>query len=124
MSIENARERAARLEALFENSPLPQLECDAAGHVVTCNRAAERALGMSHDEMAGRAFASFIGRAQAADRTLSAAHGPASQEIEIRGRGGELRRCTASLTPLPAPEGMKPGFAVTLSGLDVPAEVK
>lgn len=124
MSIESARERASRLEALFENSPLPQIECDAAGHVVTCNRAAERMLGMAHDQIVGRPFASFLAGPQAPGKALAAAEAPTSVEIEIRGRDGRAHACTASFTPLLAPIGIKPGFAVTLSGLDVPAEVK
>jgi PAS domain S-box-containing protein len=124
MSIEHARERAGRLEALFENSLLPQIECDGAGNVVTCNRAAQRVLGVSHGEIAGRPFAYYLAGPYAASKAIAGAQAPVNVELEIRGRDGQPHACSASFTPLPAIEGIRPGFAVILSGLDVPAEVK
>lgn len=41
-----------------------------------------------------------------------------------RASGGEVVACTASFTPLPAAEGRRPGFAVILCGLTIPADVK
>lgn len=124
MSIEHARERAARLEALFENSLLPQVECDGSGNVVTCNRAAQRVLGVSHAEIAGRPFAGYLAGPYADSKAVAGAQAPVNVELEIRGRDGQPHACSASFTPLPALEGIQPGYAVILSGLDVPAEVK
>jgi PAS domain S-box-containing protein len=124
MSIEHARERAGRLEALFENSLLPQVECDGSGNVVTCNRSAQRVLGVSHAEIAGRPFANYLAGPYAASKAMAGAQAPVNVELEIRGRDGQPHPCSASFTPLPAPEGIRPGYAVILSGLDVPAEVK
>lgn len=124
MSIEHARERAGRLEALFENSLLPQIECDGSGNVVTCNRAAQRVLGVSHGDIAGRPFASHLVGPYASSKAMAGAQAPVNVALEIRGRDGLPHACTASFTPLPSMEGMRPGYAVVLTGLDVPAEVK
>ena len=124
ISIEAARERAGRLETLFENSPLPQLECDSTGIIITCNRAAERLLGQKYEDIVGRSFAGFLAGPYASGKALAGAHEPVNVEVEVRGRRGELHLCTASFTPLPAPEGIKPGFALILSGMSLPAEVK
>jgi hypothetical protein len=35
-----------------------------------------------------------------------------------------VQPCTASFAPLPGREGVQPGFAVILSGVEIPAEVK
>lgn len=91
---------------------------------MTCNRAAQHVLGASHADIAGRPFASYLAGPYAASKAVAAAQAPVNVEIEVRGRDGLAHPCTASFTPLPVLEGMKPGFAVILSGLDIPAEVK
>lgn len=124
VSVESARGRAARLEALFEDSPLPQLECDARGRIVTVNRAAERLFGEGHDALAGRPFASLLHGADAESRVRAGARDAGQAEIEVRGPSDERLPCTAAFTRLPAPEGLAPGYAVALCGLSVPADVK
>jgi PAS domain S-box-containing protein len=124
ISIEAARQRAGRLETLFENSPLPQLECDAAGIIVTCNRAAERLLGLRYEDIVGRAFAGFLAGPYAANKALAGAREALNVEVEVLDRKGVPHICTASFTPLPAREGIKSGFALILSGVTLPAEVK
>lgn len=124
MSVESARERAGRLETLFENSPLPQIECDAAGNIITCNQAAERLFGTRHEAMVGQPFASLLAGSYAAGKAAAGAREATNVEVEVRVRGGATVVCTASFTPLPAPEGMRPGFAVILSGLAVLADVR
>ena len=124
ISIEAARERAGRLETLFENSPLPQLECDAGGYIITCNRATERLLGMRYEDIVGRSFASFLSGPHAPGKAFPGAREPANVEIEVVDRKGERHPCTASFTPLPGHDGIKPGFALILSGVELPAEVK
>lgn len=121
MSVESARERAGRLETLFENSPLPQIECDAAGRVITCNAASERLFGRRHEELAGRAFATLLAGPYAATKATAGAHAATIIEIEVLGRDGAVLPCTASFTPLPAREGRSAGFGVILCGLAVPA---
>src|SRR5438132_276503 len=119
VSAESARERADRLEALFERSPLPHIECDAAGNILRCNPAAERVFGLREDELAGRALASVL----AFPRTGSPGAGAPDQgevfDAGAQGPGGIRMPCTASITPLPASEGRRPGFAVVLIGLPV-----
>ena len=124
ISIEAARERAGRLETLFENSPLPQLECDAGGFILTCNRATERLLGMRYEDIVGRAFASFLTGPYASGKALAGAREPVNVELEVVDRKGVPHLCTASFTPLPAHDGIKAGFALILSGVTLPAEVK
>ncbi len=124
MSVESARERAGRLETLFENSPLPQIECDAHGDVVTCNLAAERHFGLRHEAMVGKAFTSLLAGPYAAGKAFAGAHGPINVEVEVRTRDGGSTPCTASFTPLPSAAGLRPGFAVILCGLTLPADVK
>jgi PAS domain S-box-containing protein len=124
MSVESARERAGRLETLFENSPLPQLECDADGNVITCNLAAERLFGMRHEALVGKPFVSLLSGPYAAGKAFAGAHNAMNVEMEVRAHNGEVLACTASFTPLPAGESRRPGFAVILCGLTVPAEVK
>jgi PAS domain S-box-containing protein len=121
MSVESARARAGRLETLFENSPLAQLECDGAGRIVTVNAAAERLFGLPHEELAGRAFASLLRGAYAESKAFAGAAEAASVEIEIAAAGGETVLCTASFTPLPARSARPPGFGVILSGCTIPA---
>ncbi|MGZ5032970.1 MAG: PAS domain S-box protein [Usitatibacter sp.] len=124
MSVESARERAGRLETLFENSPLPQIECDAAGNVITCNLAAERLFGMRHEALVAKPFASLLAGPYAAGKAFAGARNPMNVEVQVRAQGGEALTCTASFTPLPAAEGRKAGFAVILCGLTIPADVK
>ena len=124
ISVEAARERAGRLETLFENSPLPQLECDAAGYIITCNRATERLLGLRYEDIVGRSLASFLAGPYAAGKALAGAREPLNVEIEVIDRNAMPHLCTASFTPLPAHDGIKPGFALILSGVSLPAEVK
>lgn len=121
MSVENARERAGRLETLFENSPLPQLECDVAGRVVTCNPAAERLFGRAHEQLVGTPFASLLAGPYASTKAFAGAQQPITIEVELATRGGAIVACAASFAPLPAREGRSPGFGIILSGLSVPA---
>jgi len=117
VSVESARERAERLEALFERSPLPQIECDAAGNVLVCNPAAERLFGLRSDELAGHPLASVL--AVAAPPSNGSSNGSHSEILgaEAHGPAGMRVPCTASITPLPATEGRHPGFAVVLTGI-------
>lgn len=121
MSVESARERADRLEAIFENSPLPQLECDATGAILVCNPAAERLFGVRREQLAGRSLASLIAFPGGDSPTLG--HGSHAQTLEVlaRGHGGERVTCMASITPYPALGTRRPGFGVVLSG--TPLEV-
>jgi PAS domain S-box-containing protein len=121
MSVESARERAGRLETLFENSPLPQFECDGQGRVVTCNLAAERLFGKSHQDMVGRPFATLLSGPYAESKALAGMHEAVSVEVEIAPRAGETAACTASFTPLPERPGRSAGFGVILSGVAVHA---
>ena len=121
LTSESARERSGRLETLFENSPLPQLECDSGGQVITVNGAAERLFGLKHEELAGRAFASLLSGPYAASKAFAGAKEAMNVELEIVGPSGETVPCTASFTPLTAREGRTPGFGVILSGCAVPA---
>jgi PAS domain S-box-containing protein len=121
MSVESARERVGRLETLFENSPLPQLECDAAGRVLTVNLAAEHLFGRRHEDLAGLPFASFLTGPYADNKALAGAAEAISIEVEVAGRGGEPVACTASFTPLPAREGRAASFGVILSGVKATA---
>ena len=121
MSVESARERAGRLETLFENSPLPHLECDATGRIVTCNPAAERLLGRRHEDLAGTSFATLIAGSFSEYRAFTGAPRAASLDLELRVRRGEVVPCTASFAPLPEREGRPAGFGVILSGVTVPA---
>ena len=123
MSIESARERAGRLETLFENSPLPQLECDAAGKVMTCNIAAEKFFGIDHERLAGRSFASLLSGPYTTGKALAGAHEAMNVEVEVEGASGPMP-CTASFTPLPGPGGRRGGYSVILCGLPVAADVK
>ena len=121
MSVESARERAGRLETLFENSPLPQFECDAEARVVTCNLAAERLLGLSHEQLAGRPFASLLAGPYAESKAAAGVREATNIEVELSLPGGEAVPCTASFTPLPERPGRSAGFGVILTGVTVPA---
>lgn len=119
MSVESARERAERLEALFERSPLPQIECEASGNILMCNPAAERLFGLRHEQMAGRPISTFLAiPAAELDALLTDPHAE-TVEAEAHGRGGHRVPCTASFTPFPAIAGRRPGFGVVLTGIPV-----
>jgi PAS domain S-box-containing protein len=121
MSVEAARERAGRLETLFENSLLPQFECDAGGRIVTCNLAAERLFGQSHELLVGRPFASLLAGAYAESKALAGVRDPAIVELEITTPGGDAVPCTASFTPIPERPGRNAGYGVVLTGVTVSA---
>jgi PAS domain S-box-containing protein len=119
VSIENAREIADRHQALFEASPLPHIECDAAGFIVTCNPAAERLFGERRESLAGRPFNWLVAPPYAGTTVEGATHAM-NADIEIRGPGGEMIPCIASFSPLPSHGGRHAGFGVILCGLTVP----
>jgi len=121
ISIEAARERAGRLETLFENSPLPQFECDGSGRIITCNLAAERLLGQSHDQLAGRPFASLLAGPFAESKALAGLREAANVEVALARAHGGILPCTASYTPLPERPGRSAGFGVILTGVTVAA---
>ena len=119
VSAEAARDEAARLLALFERSPLPQLECDANGVVITSNAAAQRLFGRSRPELAGTPLASLMTGAARPGAGLLDAASPRTFEVEVKAAGGPLA-CTVSLTPLPAAPGGRAGFGIVVSGVPVP----
>ena len=119
VSVESARERAERLEALFERSALPQIECDAAGVVLVANPAALRFFGLRLDEMAGRSLTTLLKIAPDEVRKLVDAPQSELFQVETRAGGGAALKCTASFTPLPATEGRRSGFSVVLTGIPV-----
>jgi len=121
MSVESARERAGRLETLFEHSPLAQLECDSTGTVVTVNLAAERLFGRKHEELVGKSFASLLTGPYAATKAYAGAQEAISIEVEVATANGSSLPCTASFTPIEAREGRLPGFGVIISGATIPA---
>ena len=118
-SAESARGRADRLEALFERSALPQIECDAAGNVIVCNPAAEKLFGLRHDEVAGRSLTSLLAISESDVKSLAFAPHAEIFEIEARARDGVRIPCRASFTPLPPVDGRHPGFGVVLTGIPV-----
>lgn len=118
-SVESARGRAERLESLFERSPLPQIECDAAGNVMTCNPAAERLFGVPHDEMVGRPLTMLLAIPAPEVKELAYASRGETFDVEARARQGLRVPCSASFTPLPEVDGRRPGFGVTLTGIPV-----
>ncbi len=119
VSVESARERAERLEALFEGSALPQIECDAAGIVLVVNPAAARLFGLRPEELVGSPLTRLL--AISGSDVKSLAYAPHSEvfEVEARARDGLRIACQASFTPLPAAEGRRAGFGVVLTGLPV-----
>jgi PAS domain S-box-containing protein len=119
VSVETARERADRLEALFERSPLPHFECDAAGNVLIGNPAAERLFGLRHDQMAGRPLTTFLKIPPEEVGTLAGAPHSEMFQVEVHARDGVSVACTASFTPLPETEGRRAGFGVVLTGIPV-----
>jgi PAS domain S-box-containing protein len=116
-SVESARDRAERLEALFERSPLPQIECDAQGNVVTCNPAAERLFGLPHDELVGRPLSMLLAIPGSEVQSLAYATRAETFAVEARARQGLKLQCSASFTPLSGSEDRRPGFGVILSGI-------
>ncbi len=118
-SVESARERADRLEALFERSALPQIECDSSGHVIVCNPAAEKLFGVRHDEVAGRSLTTLLAISESDVKSLAFAPHAEIFEVEARARDGVRVPCRASFTPLPQVEGRAPGFGVVLTGIPV-----
>ena len=116
-SVESARERAERLEALFDRSPLPQIECDADGGVITCNPAAERLFGLPHDELVGRPLSMLLAIPGNEVKELAYATRAETFAVEARARQGMKLQCSASFTPLPEIEGRRPGFGVILTGI-------
>lgn len=119
VSMESARGISDRLEALFEGSPLPQVECDASGFIVNCNAAAERLFGERRGALAGRPLNWLLAPAFAG-AALEGATRAMNAEVEIRTANGEAIPCTASFTPLPPHAGRQMGFGVILYGLAVP----
>jgi PAS domain S-box-containing protein len=118
-SAESARERADRLEMLFERSPLPQIECDAAGVVLTCNPAAERLFGVPHVQLTGRPLSMLLAIPGNEVRQLAFAEQAETFDVEARAREGLRVPCSASFTPLPEIDGRRPGFGVVLTGIPV-----
>ena len=116
-SVETARERADRLEALSERSPPPQIECDAQGIVLTCNPAAERLFGLPHDELVGRPLSMLLAIPGPEVQSLAYATRAETFAVEARARQGLKLQCSASFTPLPGSDDRRPGFGVTLSGI-------
>jgi PAS domain-containing protein len=116
---ESALGRAERLEALFERSPLPQLDCDFAGVVIVANPAAERLFGEPHHGMSGKPLAAYLGPAAA--RAL-AETAPRNLPAAAKLPDGRQVECVASVTPWAGPDGTR-GFGLVLSGLDVRAAV-
>jgi len=121
MSVESARERAGRLETLFEHSPLAQLECDATGKVVSVNLAAEKLFCRKYEDLAGNMFSTLLTGPYAASKAYAGAQEAISIEVEVVGPNGLTIPCTASFTPITAREGRPPGFGVILSGATIPA---
>lgn len=116
VSVEQAREVADRLAALFEGSPLPQLECDANGAILACNAAAERFFGETRAALTGRPLTWLLAPADAG-AVSEGARQAMMAEVHLRGReGGPAAACVASFTPLPEVDGRRPGFGVTLVG--------
>ncbi|HUL95589.1 MAG TPA: PAS domain-containing protein [Usitatibacter sp.] len=119
VSVESARGRAERLEALFQRSALPQVECDAAGSVVASNPAAERLFGLRRDELVGVSLTALLALPESDMKSLASAAHAEVFEVEARGRDGTRVSCRASFTPLPDGEGEPHGFGVTLTGIPV-----
>jgi PAS domain S-box-containing protein len=121
-AAETAREEAARLVALFERSPLPQLRCDANGGIVAANGAAQRLFGRNRGQLLGSPMASLLAGSGASGARFSEVTLPEIVAVNVVGPDGGKLACTASLTPLPPVEGRRAGFGVVLTG--VPARVE
>jgi len=116
-SVEIARERADRLEALFERCALPQIECDAAGNVIVVNAAAEKLFGIRAEDVAGRSLSTLLAVPESDVKQLAFAPHAEIFEVDARARDGVRVACRASFTPLPRVEGRPPGFGVVLTGI-------
>jgi PAS domain S-box-containing protein len=117
VTVDSARDRAERLEAIFEHSPLPRIECDSRGDVIMCNPAAERLFGMRHTQLAGRPLSSLLALTEAELRALAEHPRVETIDAEAHAHGGHRVNCTASITPFPAVSGRRAGFDVVLSGI-------
>ncbi len=115
MSVDSARARAERLEAIYEQSPLPQIQCEANGGVLACNPAAERLFGKRSAQLVGYPLSTLLALTDVEVKRLAAGSRAASIEAEAHARGGGLVHCTASITPFPSIGGSPPGFDVVLS---------
>jgi PAS domain S-box-containing protein len=115
VSAESARGRAERLEALFERSALPQIECDVAGNVLACNPAAERLFGLRPDQVVGRSLATLLTIPGSDVKSLAFAPHAEIVEVEARSSDGSRIACRASFTPLPEIDGRVLGFGVILT---------
>src|SRR5450432_735637 len=113
-SAESARERADRLEALFEGSALPHIECDAAGNVLVCNPAAQRLFGLRQDQVAGRSLTTLLAIPGFEVKSLASAPRAEIFAVEAFASDGTRVACRASFTPLPERDGRPPGFGVAL----------
>src|SRR5262249_55804038 len=108
------------LEALSQPSPLPHIECDAAGNVIVCNPAAERVFGLRSEELAGRPLASVLAVPQSELRALTEGGTTESMEAQAQGPGGMRTPCIATITALPASQtGRRATFVVVLTGIPV-----
>jgi PAS domain S-box-containing protein len=117
VSAETARDEAARLSALFERSPLPQLECDANGIVITSNTAAQRFFGRSRSELAGAPLTSLMSSSAQHDAGLLNVSTPRTVDVDVSAADGSRIACAASLTPLPAAPGQRAGFGIVVAGV-------
>lgn len=116
-SAESARDEAARLLALFERSPLPQLECDANGAIVASNAAAQRLLGRSRAELMGTPFTAHLSSAH--DWGFLHEASSRSVGVDMKTAGGSVP-CTLAVTQMPAAPGYRPGFGLVVTGVPVP----
>jgi PAS domain S-box-containing protein len=118
VSAETARDEASRLHALFERSPLPQLECDANGNILSSNSAAQRLFGLTREQLAGASLGSLVTSVARHGARFSDVSSSEIVEVDVSTNGGVIA-CTASVTPLPAAEGRRAGFGVVLTGIPV-----
>jgi hypothetical protein len=121
-SAQTAREEAARLVALFERSPLAQLQCDANGGIVAANGAAQRLFGRTSGQLLGSPIASLLAGSGAPGARFSDVSLAEIVAVDVVGAGGGKVACTASLTPLPPAQGHRAGFGVVLTGVPVGVE--
>jgi PAS domain S-box-containing protein len=117
VSAEAARDEAARLLALFEHSPLAQMEVDGTGYVVTSNSAAQRLFGRSRSQLAGMPLAVLFSGSNGHETPMLDGISARSVDVKVRAADGSVTACTASLTPLPAARGQRPGFGIVVTGI-------
>ena len=120
VSAESARGQAERLFAQFLRSPLPMMECDAAGKVISCNPAAERLLGEREREMQGRPLSEHLvstghTKPEGGAMGFFASGDASTHEVDIIAHGVRIGRCLATFTRFPAHEGIPPGFGVVFA---------